>query len=252
MSWKDIAEEVAQHLRDQYAELRARGLSHEDAMTANAAEIAHINPGDWSREVRHAGRSLWRARGFSLVVVLTLALGIGANAAIFSVVNAVVLRPLPYPEPDRLVVVSDASPRTLLDGTFYLSGEIPRRTPYEKGMPGQVREVGEGRWEPDPWVTDERWVAIQVQDLGVIVFKACSHAGVVNVLHHAREVFDPVPLFGVMGGFHLSGAASEPLIPETIRRTVPVGPMTGRTFRPARRRGVPTAMLRVVPSQEAV
>lgn len=112
-------------------------------------------------------------------------------------------------------VVSDGSQRTLLDGMFYLSGEIPRRTPYEKGMPGQVCEV-EGRWEPDPWITDERWLAVRVRDLGVVVFTACSHAGVVNVLHHAREVFDPVPLYGVMGGFHLSGAACEPIIPQTV------------------------------------
>jgi 7,8-dihydropterin-6-yl-methyl-4-(beta-D-ribofuranosyl)aminobenzene 5'-phosphate synthase len=112
-------------------------------------------------------------------------------------------------------VVSDGSQRTLLDGTFYLSGNIPRRTAYEKGMPGQVREVG-GRWEPDPWITDERWVAVHVRDLGAIVFTACSHAGVVNVLHHAREVFDPIALYGVMGGFHLSGAACEPIIPQTV------------------------------------
>ena len=112
-------------------------------------------------------------------------------------------------------VISDGSPRTLLDGVFYLSGEIPRRTAYEKGMPNQVCEV-EGRWEPDPWITDERWVAVRVRDLGAIVFTACSHAGVVNVLHHAREVFDPIPLYGVMGGFHLSGAACEPIIPQTV------------------------------------
>jgi 7,8-dihydropterin-6-yl-methyl-4-(beta-D-ribofuranosyl)aminobenzene 5'-phosphate synthase len=112
-------------------------------------------------------------------------------------------------------VISDDSQRTLLDGTFCLSGEIPRRTAYEKGMPGQVREVN-GRWQPDPWITDERWVAVHVRDLGAIVFTACSHAGVVNVLHHAREVFDRVPLHGVMGGFHLSGAASEPIIPQTV------------------------------------
>ncbi len=102
-----MAEEVAQHLRDQYAELRAAGVSHQDAMKSVSAEVAGVNPGDWPREVRHAARSLWKARGFSLVVILTLALGIGANAAIFSVVNAVVLRPLPYHEPDRLVVVWD-------------------------------------------------------------------------------------------------------------------------------------------------
>jgi len=113
-------------------------------------------------------------------------------------------------------VVSNDAPRLLLDGMFYLSGEIPRRTSYEKGMPGQVRQVGDGEWEPDPWITDERWIAVNVRNLGAIVFTACSHAGVVNVLHHAREIFDPVPLYGVMGGFHLSGPPCEPLIPATV------------------------------------
>ena len=63
---------------------------------------------DVARDVRHAARGLWRSRGFSIAVILTLALGIGGNTAVFSIVDQLLLRPLPYPAGDQLVMVAES------------------------------------------------------------------------------------------------------------------------------------------------
>ena len=72
------------------------------------------------QDLLYAARHLWKNPGYALVTVLTLALGIGANTAIFSVVNGVVLRPLPYPDPERLVFITSQFP-TLGFDQFWVS-----------------------------------------------------------------------------------------------------------------------------------
>jgi 7,8-dihydropterin-6-yl-methyl-4-(beta-D-ribofuranosyl)aminobenzene 5'-phosphate synthase len=125
------------------------------------------------------------------------------------------------PDPDVLAkagarVINTRDPQFVAEGAFYLSGEIPRITPYETGLPGHVRRRDDSQpWEPDPLIMDERFISVHVKDKGQFIFSACSHAGVVNVLTHARSVFPSVPLYGVMGGLHLSGA-TEHIIPETV------------------------------------
>src|SRR5213595_984101 len=65
---------------------------------------------DLIRDVRHAARRLLRTPAFTVATLVTLALGIGANTAIFSVIHSVLLKPLPFPEPDRLVGVWQTAP----------------------------------------------------------------------------------------------------------------------------------------------
>lgn len=114
-------------------------------------------------------------------------------------------------------VVNSPEPRLLLDDRYFLSGEIPRVTPYERGMPRHMRKSGDGAgWEPDPLIMDERYVAVRVRGKGVVVFTACSHAGVVNVLRDASRAFGDGNLYGVMGGFHLSGPGPEAIIRQTV------------------------------------
>jgi predicted permease len=147
----DIVDEISQHLDQRYEELRARGESEHEALRLVTEEIcepgvlptqmarlrlAHaplpIRPrtnraglvdGLW-RDLRIAVRTLRKAPVFAAAVVLTLALAIGANTAIFSVVDAVLLDPLAFPEADRLVSIRASAPGSDIAGEFEASPEL--------------------------------------------------------------------------------------------------------------------------------
>jgi putative ABC transport system permease protein len=144
---QDIDDEVQHYLEQATAAYAARGLSQEEALRAARLELGsalsvreQVRGYGWENvietllaDLRYAGRRLRAEPGFTVVAVLTVALGVGATTAIFSAVNPILFEPLPYPDADRIAMIweirNDGSRN---DGTFGMyRGLVERARSFE-------------------------------------------------------------------------------------------------------------------------
>jgi 7,8-dihydropterin-6-yl-methyl-4-(beta-D-ribofuranosyl)aminobenzene 5'-phosphate synthase len=106
-----------------------------------------------------------------------------------------------------------------------ITGEIPRVTEFEKGFPLQYKEQdNEINLVPDPLVSDDQALIMNVKNKGLIILTGCGHAGIVNTIKFAKKVTGIKKIYCVIGGFHLSGQDYEDSIPLTIAELTRVDP----------------------------
>src|SRR5277367_427128 len=123
--YNDLADEMREHLDEKTEQFMREGMSREEATQAarrafgNATLIEERGREAWQwprleslmADARFALRQLRKSPGFAATAILTLALGIGANTAIFTLIDSIMLRPLPYPQQERLVSISGYFPK---------------------------------------------------------------------------------------------------------------------------------------------
>ncbi len=197
----EIIEELSQHLEDRWRELIAQGASEdeatrlalaqlrEDVLARNLAPLRQsrqspavtpgVSTGHWAsdlwRDLRYAVHTFRKQPGFAAAAILTLGLGIGATTAMFSVIDGVLLKPLPFPQPDRLVAMWHVAPELGFDEfqqspATYFTYRDDNRVFEDVGLWVPFPDVSiTGRGEPERvqalYVTDGTLPILKVQPL---------------------------------------------------------------------------------------
>lgn len=129
---------------------------------------------------------------------------------------------LNLPPPDRRILshegiefIEERGPSYLLGNLVLVTGQIHRSTPFERGFPAHYARIAD-QWQQDPLIHDDQAVVIHVKEKGLVILTGCGHAGAINTIRHAQELTGIQKVYAVLGGFHLTGALFEPIIPPTI------------------------------------
>jgi 7,8-dihydropterin-6-yl-methyl-4-(beta-D-ribofuranosyl)aminobenzene 5'-phosphate synthase len=119
-------------------------------------------------------------------------------------------------------VVKTREPAFLASDLVLTSGEIKRTTDFETGIPNAY-VVRQGTVERD-CILDDQALIVHREHKGLVIVTGCSHAGIVNTIYHAQEITGVESVHAVIGGFHLSGPAFEPIVNTTIERMQDIDP----------------------------
>jgi len=118
-------------------------------------------------------------------------------------------------EREGFTVIERRQPSVLVGGIL-ITGEVDRVTEFEHGMPATHQAWDGVSWQHDAAVIDDQALVINVRGRGLVIVTGCGHAGVVNIIRHAMRLTGVPSLLAVIGGFHLSGPAFEPVIAPTV------------------------------------
>ena len=217
---RDVEEEIAFHIDSRARELMERGQPEHEArrqaeiefgdLRASRRELAAVDRRRERRErvsqllavavqdVRYAVRSLRRTPAFSITAVLTLAIGIGASAAIFGLINGVLLRPLPFESPDRLVAAYHELPAVAMahqpqTATTYFTYQ--RLTHTTEGI-GVYLEGDVNVAEPGSALAPERLTSAKISATLIPVLRVAPIVGRVFTVEDDRPGASPVVLIG--------------------------------------------------------
>jgi len=119
--------------------------------------------------------------------------------------------------------IKTKQPHLIADNLILVTGEIPRRTNFEKGYL-QHRTFINGKWQPDPWIWDDRALIINVKNKGLVIISGCAHAGIINTILYAQQLTGIKTINAVLGGFHLAGKEYESFIDQTVEELKRIKP----------------------------
>ncbi len=124
---------------------------------------------------------------------------------------------------EHIQVIEEVGPSMLIEEMVLISGEVTRTTSFEKGFPVHYAKH-DSEWTPDPLIHDDQCAILHVRNKGLVIVTGCGHSGIINVIRNAQALTGIQTVYAVIGGFHLTGALFDPIIPATITALQEINP----------------------------